>query len=169
MKKLFLLLIILCANEGFAQRKKSTAPTTQPYSVSNIKIGMHVNDFLKHYPDSISAKQIKDLSKTFVYDSLIINDIEVYDAMMTFYKDRLVDVYFKTIDPMMHIGLSAKYGYNDADEYTEIYDHKLVHISYYGKLNPHYGFTRFKYDESGEEGFIMTDKKGKKLALAQGF
>jgi len=161
----FFILLLTYGNVSYSQNKKPTS--IQPYSISNIKLGMSVNEFLSEYKDSITVTSVQNSTTHFKYDNLIINEIEVYEVLVSFYKNKLMTLYFKTVNPKMHWGLSAKYGYVSDKEYQQFYEDQDVTIGGYGKYNDHYGLTHIKFSDS--EGFIMKDRKTEKLSLAEGF
>jgi len=166
MRKFFILLILISiSTTAFSQKKKTLG--VQPYSIANIKLGMPINEFFIKYPDSIKATSVQNSTKNFTYDKLKINNIDVYDVLVTFYKDKLINLYFKTDDPQMHWGLKAKYGYDEEKEYQQFYNGEDVTIGGYGIYNDHYGLTHVKYTNG--EGFIMKDRKTEKLSLSEGF
>jgi hypothetical protein len=111
MKFLHLLILISITSFGYAQKKKATQKI-QPYSISNIKLGMTTEDFIVNYIDSIPTRDVRNSTETLLFNSLMVNNIEVSEVLVKFYKNRLITLSFITYDSMMHAGLSAKYGYN---------------------------------------------------------
>lgn len=166
-KLLYLLLILFAFNVSYGQKKN--AATIQPYSISNIKLGMSQEDFLSKYPEQSGQEIISNSTKTWYYDALVINNIEVWDVVVKFYKNKLILLSFTTSDSAMHTGLSAKYGYKISEEY-ESYENGVTQIICgYGKKNQYYDIFHVTYDNGKPERFLMMDIKAKNLSESEGF
>lgn len=169
MKKGILIFLILFTTNSFSQKKKIISKPIQLYSISKVKLGMHIDEFQKIYTDSIEESYTHLSEETFRYERLIINEIECYSVLVSFYKSKLYRFSFKTTDFKMHVGLKSKYGYdieNEYDSYDEE-DGKYSIIGSYGKSNNSQILLRQVKD--GIETFIMTDKNTAKLADKEGF
>ncbi len=148
-----------------SQTKKNTL---QPYSISNIKLGMSIDEFKTIYKDSIISYQKNLSTETLLYDEIKINNHNAHHVMVVFYKSKLIQLYFRVCDNIfVHQGLKSKYGYNENEEYETTYEDQDVIIGVYGKFNDLYGFTHVDFGNC--EGFIMTDKKKMQLSNKEGF
>lgn len=167
MKHLYILILLVTfTNVAHSQKKKASA-APQPLSISNIKLGMTYDDFVTKYPDSISRFTVSNSTRNVFYDNLKINNVEVYDVICVFFKEKLAGFYFKTNSIAIHLGLDAKYGYKRNDEFEKDLNGEWVTIGYY-VITDNNLLLRIKYQDESEQ-IMMEDRKAIKLSSAEGF
>ena len=141
MKKIFITtLFIFIITVGYSQ-KSNTKTTIVIPSISNLKLGLDDEEIIKKYGPA-SGDTINNSTRILVYDHIKLDNNYVLNSIsFRFFNKKLFQIFFK-LDDDIHIGLSAKYGYEDIGETTGIYGNFRRDIVFFRvKMNDNYYVT----------------------------
>lgn len=164
MKKVFIIIFSLLVSLCMTAQKKQ-ASTLPVYTISNLKLGITLEEFKVKYPDVTEELKENSTVNLNYYAITLDNEHVVYELLACFYKGFLFSISFKDFTGNIHNGLTAKYGYDEDNEFS-VADGTAGR---YGKMNSKIIFVRKKPFVGDYNLILLSNKEISKKSQSEGF